>query len=327
MMRVGIIGLGSIGQRHAKNVSDLGHELVVCDQDLEQLGRWSNSIRRGQLPHVKAWLDVSRLWAAKPDCVLICTPPDSHRELAHAAIDRGIPTFMEKPITNKANEDWGYPAFLAERHHVITMVGCNMRFHAGPATVKRWLEDKAIGDVLYGRFYTGSYLPDWVLERDYKTSYVANTGVILDAGSHELDLALWMLGPAKLHSAIWRPATSIGLDCDGLAELVLAHDTGAISTVHLNFVQHDYQRGCCIVGTKGRLSWDWEGEDYWWVNDKGMIEDGDWFDRDEELGLMYRSEIEHFLRCLQGRTETSNSLDKAIDVLDILLEAKEIGKP
>ncbi|MDO8751566.1 MAG: Gfo/Idh/MocA family oxidoreductase [Dehalococcoidia bacterium] len=332
-MRVAIIGLGSIGLRHVRNVLALGgHKLALYDINAGKLAQAAVTLNAsGKLEDVaRLTIHIDALWKWKPESVLICTPPDSHVKLAHDAIIRGIPTFIEKPITNRLDDNpsaEGWLAELAERSGVITMVGCNLRYHAGPATIKRWLEDKDIGDVLYGRFYTDSYLPDWVPGRDYKTSYVAKTGVILDAGSHEVDLALWLLGPAKLKAAIWRPADSIGLDCDGLAELILAHESGAISTVHLSFVQPLHDRGCYIAGTKGVLEWNWDYGAYSWKNWKGYWEDGDDFDSETESDLMYKSELAAFLDCVEHQKPSPNPISQAMDVLTILREAKEIGKP
>lgn len=311
-MRVGIIGLGSIGTRYARLLqSQRKHIVVAYDSDS------SRSSIHG----------LDQFWHCRPDCVLICTPPDSHVELAHAAIDRGLPTFIEKPLTNRLSDDVGYLEYLAERGNVPTLVSCNLRYHAGAATIKRWLADEAIGEVLYGRFYSGSWLPTWVPGRDYKTSYVAKTGVILDVGSHEVDLACWLLGSARLKAAMWRPATILGLECDGLAELLLEHKIGVLSSVHLNFVQQTYQRGCYLLGTKGRIEWTWEGGEYYLYDTKGNVLDGDYYEPDEEVNMMYEGQLADFLHYAETRQVTTNPIGQAIAVLDILLEAKEIGRP
>ena len=122
-----------------------------------------------------------------------------------------------------------------------------MRFHPGPAAVRRLLKDGAIGDLISYRLHTGSYLPLWRPHQDYRQSYSASEetgGAILDC-IHELDLALWYAGPAQLIAAKHLPARSIGLQTDGLAEILLQHDIGnRIGSIHLNFIERDYRRSC-----------------------------------------------------------------------------------
>ena len=73
---------------------------------------------------------------------------------------------------------------------------------------------------------------------------------------HEIDLVLWLLGCAKVAASVTRPAKSLGLDTDGLAEIILEHESGVISSVHLNYVQRNYYRTIQIIGSDGTIEWD-----------------------------------------------------------------------
>ena len=138
------------------------------------------------------------------------------------------------------------------------MVGCNMRFHPGPATVRRLLEEKALGTPLCARLQTSSFLPRWRPEQDYRKSYSASPdsgGAILDC-IHEIDLADWYFGPGIVLASAILPASCLGLTTDGAAEILISHDSGVLASVHLNFMQRDYRRGCQIAGTDGTIYWD-----------------------------------------------------------------------
>ena len=124
--------------------------------------------------------------------------------------------------------------------------------------VRRLLGEGAIGRVIAARIHTGSYLPEWRPGTDYRRSYSASStrggGAILDC-IHEIDLALWYFGPGVLSASATVPAHTLGLEVEGLAEILIRHDSGVLSSVHLNFIQRDYQRECRIIGTAGTLSW------------------------------------------------------------------------
>jgi predicted dehydrogenase len=217
---------------------------------------------------------------------------------------------------------------LVARRNLVTMVGCNMRFHPGPAMIKRLLKEGAIGKPLSARLQTGSFLPRWRPAQDYHQSYSASAewgGAILDC-IHEIDLALWYLGPARVHAAIHLPAQSIGLETDGLAEIILRHESGAVSSVHLNFVQRDYRRGCQIIGTEGTISWDFS-EDYVRVfGPDGSLRESLPKPEGWQINQMYVDEMTHFLAAVRNGTQTMNPLEGGVAVLDVALTARRVGR-
>jgi predicted dehydrogenase len=97
-MKIGIIGFGSIGQRHTENLIDLGgHELKACDPMFAMKAYAYKSQYVDIVP-------LKELWGWKPKAVLICTPPDSHAALALAAIRQKIHTFIEKPVATTIDD-------------------------------------------------------------------------------------------------------------------------------------------------------------------------------------------------------------------------------
>jgi predicted dehydrogenase len=109
-------------------------------------------------------------WA--PELVIVATPTALHAEHALAAARRGCHVFVEKPLAHSSAGVWELADEVARRD-LISLVGCNMRFHPGPAAVKRLLDSGAIGRVLFARLHAGSYLPEWRPGQDYRESYSA----------------------------------------------------------------------------------------------------------------------------------------------------------
>lgn len=238
-----ISGAGSIGKRHTRNLQTMGcNDIVLCD------------------PHVSDadYADFEEaLDKSKPDVVFVCSPSKLHVQQAILAAKAGAHLFIEKPLSNKAE---GIDELKAEveKKNITCMVGCNMRFHAGPEKVKELLNADAIGNVRKATVYCGSYIPDWRPQSDYKKSYSADSeqgGAILDI-IHEIDLALWYLGPATITGTTKETADSIGLTVEGTADISLQHTSGALSTVHLSFTEKEYNRFCNIVGERGTIAWD-----------------------------------------------------------------------
>jgi predicted dehydrogenase len=192
--------------------------------------------------------------------------------------------------------------------------------------VKRLLDEGHIGEVLSARLYTGSHLPRWRPWQDYKLSYSADPvvgGAVLDC-VHEIDLALWLLGPAKLRAAAIRKGASIGLEkTDALAELLLDHESGALGSLHLNFVQQNYSRGCEVIGASGTIRWDFSAAAVSRYGADGELAQLIELPEDYDINAMYLDELSHFLDCVTSRAQTCNPLAGGIAALEIALAAKE----
>ena len=213
--RFAVIGCGSIGLRHARNLLELqaGHVLAF---DPRAVARKAATA----LGNVEAIDDLDALWRAGPQVAFVTASTDMHVPLALEAARRDCHLFIEKPLSYSRQ---GLDDLCAEveRRGLTAMVACNMRFHPGPAKIKALLAAGGIGDPLAARIQCGSYLPRWRPQQDYQQSYSASPdhgGILLD-GIHEIDLALWYCGPATVAAAVHLPARSIGLETDGLTEI------------------------------------------------------------------------------------------------------------
>lgn len=319
MERVAIVGCGSIGRRHLQNVQHLGYtDVLVCDP--------SPVVLQALAEHqaVRCYTSLEALLEQEPTIVVVTTPSQVHVEVALAAAQAHCHLFIEKPLSHSLD---GLDALLWEtrQRRLSTMVGCNMRFHPGPRQVKQWLDAGVVGQVLSARLHTGSYLPRWRPQQDYRQSYSASPvwgGAVLDC-IHELDLALWLLGEAQLVAAMTRPATPLGLHTDGLAEMLLEHTGGAISSVHVNFVQRNYRRSIEIIGSSGSIVWDFNAASVDLYGEDGTLVQHIQQPVAWQLNDMYVDEMAYFLRCVHTGEVTCNTVERAMQTLKMALAARE----
>lgn len=321
-MRIAVLGCGSIGRRHLKNLRSLGVEHLVAF-DPEARAREVVLQETG----VPCYATLDEIWSLAPTAVLITGPSQVHVALATTAAEHGCHLFIEKPLSHKAD---GIAPLAEEvvKRGLTTMVACNMRFHHGPATVQRLLREQTIGQVLTGRLQTGSYLPRWRPAQDYRQSYSASPewgGAVLDC-IHEIDLALWYFGPARLLAAATLPAVSLGLQTDGLAELLLRHDDGVLSSVHLNFVQRDSRRTCQVIGASGTIYWDYDNGAVVVYGADGQVAQVHERPADWEVNHMYLAELRHFLDAVASGTPSVNPVASALPALEIALAARQQGE-
>jgi predicted dehydrogenase len=182
-------------------------------------------------------------------------------------------------------------------------VGCNMRFHPGVRALKEVVDTGTLGAILSARFEFGQYLPDWRPSTDYRTSYSARSelggGIILDA-IHELDYATWLLGDVSEVACFADHVSTLEIDTEDVASVILRFDAGTIAEVHLDYVQRAYSRSCKLVGEDGTACWDYMKPKL----DVYLTNVGEWRENrlfDEwDPNVMYLDELRHFLRCLDG---------------------------
>lgn len=321
-MKLLVVGGGSIGERHLRNLHRLEAGSLALVEPVET--------RRAALINECRALGFSSLeegLAWQPDCAVIAAPTNLHVPHALHAARAGCHLFIEKPLSH-SRARIGELLSEVERRGLITMVGCNMRYHPGPAAVKALLDEGVVGQVLAARLYTGSYLPRWRPEQAYRGSYSASSeqgGAILDC-IHEIDLALWCFGPARLLAAATLPAVSLGLETDGLAEILLRHDCGVLASVHLNFVQRDVSRGIQVIGTEGTMYWDFAQKRVALYGCDGQL--ARVFPQPEgwQLNQMYLDEMADYLQAVRLRQSTVNPLAGGLAALDIALAAREQGR-
>ncbi len=314
-----VIGCGSIGRRHLRNLKTLGIEnLSAFDPSAGNLA----TAREETGAEIFDNLDVAL--SEDIDVCFICSPSSLHIEQAMAAARKGCHLFIEKPLSDKLENFDELEKIIGEKN-LITLVGCNMRFHPGPAKVKELLEENAIGKVLSADVYTGSYLPEWRPATDYRKSYSGikklGGGVILDC-IHEIDLAYWY--SSKVDEVFCFAETlSLDIETEDVAFLILKHANGILSEVHLDYIQRTYERGCKIIGENGSIFWDFIKKEVRLY--QADVKDWKYFQQPEswEINQMYLDEIQHFIDCVENGNQTICSVKQAIDVTNIALAAKE----
>ena len=252
-MKILVVGCGSIGHRHAANTGNFAAVGVVDKDELLAL----QIVKATGAKHFKN-LDDGLAW--KPQGVVVATPPNTHLSIARAAIESGADVLIEKPISNSQE---GVDEFLlrarslGRKVHVV----CNMRFHPGPASLKRLLPE--IGKPLFARAYYGNYLPDMRPGVDYRKLYAAKKetggGVILDA-IHEIDYLCWLFGMAHRVSCDSAKLSDLEIDVEDYAAIQLQMNNGVRCEIHLDYLQRFKRRGCEIIGSKGTLIWQSEGK-------------------------------------------------------------------
>jgi hypothetical protein len=172
-IRIGVVGVGTMGSNHARVLAGLsGVQLVgVADPDRAQ-----RDLVTGHLgcPAVK---DLDGLLELGLDAVTIAAPTHLHREIALRCIERGIHVLVEKPIASTVEE--GDDIIAAARRAGLTlMVGHVERFNPAVQAIKEAIRGEDILSIAITR--VGPFPPR-----------MSNVGVVIDLAVHDIDLIRW----------------------------------------------------------------------------------------------------------------------------------------
>jgi predicted dehydrogenase len=321
-MKILIVGLGSVGRRHLRNLVALGQK------DLVLLRSGMSTLPDTDLEGLPVARDLDAALRFKPEAAVIATPTALHLHTAIPLARAGCHLLLEKPVSHTLEGI----AELREGARLgggRVMVAFQYRYHPGLLTVRRWLEDGTIGRPLSARAHYGDYLPGWHPWEDYRQSYSARAdlggGAVLTL-CHPLDTLMWMLGDVVQVMAAVSSQGGLGIAVEDTAEAVLQFASGALGSVHLNYVQRPPSHYLSIVGTQGTLTWDQaDGAARLYrasVGEWQVVEAPAGFDRNE----MFLREMRHFLDVAEGRAAPEPDLDAGVRVLALGMAMHESAR-
>ncbi|MFJ3800878.1 Gfo/Idh/MocA family protein [Streptomyces sp. NPDC090088] len=200
---VGMVGYAFMGAAHSQGWRTVGH---VFDLPLRPVlaaiaGRDAHAVRAAADKH--GWAAAETDWralVARDDVQLvdICTPGDSHAEIAIAALEAGKHVLCEKPLANSVAEAEAMvtAAEAARSRGQLAMVGFNYRRVPALAYARRLIAAGRLGTLRHVRV---CYLQDWLVDPDFPLTWrlqreYAGSGALGDLGAHIVDLAQYLAG-------------------------------------------------------------------------------------------------------------------------------------
>lgn len=334
-MKILMVGLGGIGQRHLRNLRTLlGAEAEI----LAYRVRRQSPVLTDQLQveagsdleekyDIKVFGDLDQALDCKPAAVFVCNPSSMHIPIALAAARAGCHLFIEKPLSHNLDEIDTLIQEVQSRK-LVAMVGYQMRFHPCLEQVKLMLLQEVIGRVLAVRIEVGEYLPSWHAYEDYRIMYAARKelggGVILSQ-IHEMDYIYWLFGLPSRIFALGGHLSTLRIDVEDVAAILMESMVNRQFVpieVHLDYVQRPPARTCQVIGDQGKIEVDLRAASLRVFDNTGAPTQTATFP-DFERNQMFINEMEYFLGCVEGRWAPKVSLRDGRQSLKMALAAKE----
>jgi len=334
-MKVLMVGLGGVGQRHLRNLRTLMPKnlQVVAYRVRKSPAVISNvlTIEEGvsleEKYGIRTYPDLQKALEEGPQIAFITNPSSLHIPVALEAAKAGCHLFIEKPLSDSLN---GVEELIAtvERNRLVAVVGYQLRFHPCLGWIRELLKAEAIGHLLAVRLEVGEHLPSWHLYEDYRQMYAARKalggGVVLSQ-IHEMDYAYSLFGMPRRVFAVGGKLSRLEIDVEDTASILMECQwNGNVLPVHLHqdFLQKPPSRRCEIVGDAGKIVWDYYGGTLtiWRAAQKEPeVRRLERFERNQ----LFLNEVKHFLACVHGEEKPLVALRDGANSLKIALAAKQ----
>jgi predicted dehydrogenase len=320
--RILIVGLGSIGKRHAR----LAREIIPGIQIAVLRHRGCDDMPTGNFDHCFTSLDEAMQF--RPQAAVIANPATHHLQVALPLARCGVHLLVEKPISSAPS---GVQELIDTCHDngAVLMTAYNLRFLPSLQFFRDILAERRIGKVLSVRAEIGQFLPSWRPEADYRQTVSARAdlggGALLEL-SHEIDYLRWLFGDIQWVSAILGTQSDLEIDVEDTAYLTLGfaakHDgKPLIATLNIDFVRQDTTRICVAIGESGTLRWNAilgtvelfsQGGSSWQTL----------FSHPPQRDESYAGEWRHFLDCIEQGTTPLISGQDGLGVLEVIQAAR-----
>ncbi len=246
-MRIGIIGLGSIGRRHAKHLLNSGHEVFALRTKKGSLKELPHDLSKiTETTELETFLDFNL------EGIIISSPTSNHIKDFFKISSLNCPVLIEKPLAGDSNSL--HEISLGVRKNI--RVAYCLRFHPLVKKVQEILLEKELGRILKMSLEVGQYLPSWHPYTDYRTEYFSKKemgGGALRTLSHELDLALFFAGKFLSVFGFVDHLSPLEINVDDNAYVLAKHTNGIRTNLSIDFLSPTPKRKGNIVGEKGEL--------------------------------------------------------------------------
>lgn len=195
-LKVGIIGIGAMGQVHVECLLKTGQVEItaLCDVHANRLKE------QGKVFGVKhLYDDYTKLLKADLDAVLVCVGNALHREVAIAALESGRHVFLEKPMALNAAEAADIATAAAKAKGILQMGMC-WRHHPPCTVLREYVQKGLLGEIYHIRAMMMRRRGIPGLGGWFTTMADSGGGPMIDLGVHWFDISMWL-------SDHWNPTT------------------------------------------------------------------------------------------------------------------------
>jgi predicted dehydrogenase len=289
-LRFGIVGAGAIAQSYAQAFDKCEIARVVAVADVR--AQAARALAEGlHCPSFESYQALSQ--EVQLDAVIICTPPSSHTEIGLYFLDRKVHLLCEKPFTTNSDDARRLLAAAKKNGLVLTMAS-KFRYVTDVVRAKSMVMSGMIGDII---LFENAFTSRVDMSARWNANpAVSGGGVLIDNGTHSVDIMRYFLGPLAEVDVV-EGKRSQGLPVDETVRVFVRSVDGVMGSIDLSWsINKELESYINIYGSRGTISVGWRESKYRLSSSRDWVVFGKGYDKLQA----FRSQIENFSRTIQG---------------------------
>ncbi|MEZ6143328.1 MAG: Gfo/Idh/MocA family oxidoreductase [Zavarzinella sp.] len=316
-IRFGLIGTGGIAQSYVtafENHPD-ANLVAVCDVRAEAAQAMAERVR------CAAFTSIEEMVQRGPEmqAVVVCTPPSTHEEIVCNLAKWNLHVLCEKPFALSVDSAKRMIA-SAQQHRVQLTMASKFRYTQDMIRLKSLIASGVLGEIqLLENAFTGKV--DMSQRWNAKPA-VSGGGVLVDNGTHSVDIVRYLLGPVKLVHAIAMPNIQ-KLEVEDSARLLVQTASGIPASIDLTWsLNKELDWFVSVFGTHGVAQVGWRESRYKQSTAREWIRFGNGYDKVQA----FRDELGNFARCCRENEQLLINSDDALASVHVIEQAYQAMK-
>lgn len=312
-LAIGLIGAGGIAQSYVQVFKGLQEARIVAVADIrpELAGPAAEALRCASYTSPEALADQTPV-----DAVLVCTPPSTHAAIATQFLERGIPVLCEKPLATDVVTARQMLA-TADRAGVILTMGAKFRYVDDVIRAKSIVASGILGEIILFENVFASRAE--MSARWNSDPSISGGGVLIDNGTHSVDIVRYFLGPVIEVLAVEGKRVQ-GLPVEDTVQMFVRAASNARGTIDLSW-SIDKQRDSYIeiYGSNGTVRIGWKESKYRQNTSPDWVVFGTGYDK---IACM-RAQVQNFVGAVRGEERLLITAEDAIASVEVIERAYE----
>ena len=346
-IKVGVIGAGSISEMHFESYKNNEEVTTYAVCDLNEERAKAKAEKYGAEKYFTNYHDL--LAVPEIDAVSICTWNNTHAEIAIAALNAGKHVLVEKPLCKTVEEAHAIEKAVQESDGKTLQVGFVRRFGTNTQVLKSFIDSGDLGEIYYAKASCIRALGNpggWFADKER-----SGGGPLIDLGVHVIDLCWYLMGKPKVKSVSGNTYNKLGnrsnienksfykaADYDptqnsveDMANAIIRFENGASLMVDVSFTLHAKKESIAVnvFGDKGGAEIEPQLEIITEKNNTILNSTPQIDALSFDFNKGFQNEINHFVSCVKGETETISPVQDGVEIMKILAgvyESSEKGE-
>ena len=327
MKNVLFLGLGSIGQRHFRNLKSIDNKInffcIRTKNDAPELNDSLKVIKKKFDPKYMGIREINwkQIKDFNIDTAFVTNPTSLHIKTALKLTKYNLNLFIEKPLSNNLDKI-NLLKNIIKKKNLKCEIGFQTRYDDLLLKIKNIIKSKKFGEIVKCNINHCHYLPNHHKYENYKNSYAGNKhlgGGVLLCFSHEIDYAAYLFGkPKKIIPISISSSKLLDVDVETSAQFSIEYASNVVTTFNLDFLKKESLRKCQIQFEKAFLSWDLNMNKLI-IEDKKKI----FFNKVKKRNNLFLKSIKKIKNSFSKNKKSFNTFENALLNLKTIIQIKK----